>query len=164
MFGHPKDGHRDAMIGDWRQDIKMVKTTLPEIEKLTLAIFLATNWQEFIKEFGAISAFEAQAQEQKLNYVNRCHQKTLFWEAQMGQLSTRQIFGAQQKDAAAQYFAASFVMYFCLAVAMEDVEWECELARELDELLAIGWSISLGATLTPADQVALNRKIEFFAR
>ena len=67
-------------------------------------------------------------------------------------------------DAAAQYFAASFVMYFCLAVAMEDVEWECELARELDELLAIGWSISLGATLTPADQVALNRKIEFFAR
>jgi hypothetical protein len=143
---------RENIIADWRDQIEVVKRGCPETVKLTVAVFLATVWREFLNEHGSLTSFARNPKDQQFDYVERCKRKVSFCEEHIENLRSSQARDAHLVDAAAHYTAAAFVMYFFLATAMDDFDWEHELATELDELLICGWGMSWGGMRLSGDE------------
>jgi hypothetical protein len=150
----PKLGGKEARelnIEELKQETKFINDNWHPTNRLTLCVFIATAWREFVNKVGGPSEFAKLPRSTQMEHFNKILNKMLFWQQETDLLRTQNADG-QVMDAICQRLAHHYLGLYFAAIINADAESERMLANQLDAYLVEGWGISWGAFPVPGDE------------
>jgi hypothetical protein len=142
---------RELNIEEFKQETKFINDNWHPTNRLTLCVFLATAWREFVNKVGGPSEFAQLPRSIRMEHFKKILNQMLFWQQEADRLRTQGGDG-RTMDAICQRLAHHFLGPYLAAIINADAESECMLADQLDAYLVEGWGISWGAFPVAGDE------------
>jgi hypothetical protein len=117
--------------------------------KLILAVFLANDWRIFLDSFGSPNEFERMPRSTQIQYF----EKLLAYSTRTRNKSaaTEGVPNAESMELLCESLSMRFLASYVMCLIEKDRQWEGELAPNLDQLLELGWQLSLSSLPLPSD-------------
>lgn len=137
---------RAILMREARTEFDFIGGRWDPTKKAVLATFLAYRWRQFLSEFDTPDQFLRAGRDTQMVYLNHLLGEQTRLASEAAQTT------ADGVESYCDYWAAKFMGYYAVALIENDAAWERELAPTLDEILRLGWGISLGGMPLPGDE------------